>query len=142
MKHFCYFFFSGFFVDTAGVLKTAFYNTTVKKNGNIELVIEEYQPANPFDLSCFVLDITRSPSTLILAYFDGRQMIINPTTASFKTWKYLGRVYVKNNFTIVITQITFEQQGRKFSCVLRESRFSPVIERSYILGLVLGKLPK
>ena len=66
-------------------------------------------------------------------------MTINPNTASLQYWGYVGRAYIKNNFTIVITQVTFEEQGREFLCELRETRFSAIIETKYKLELVLGK---
>ena len=103
-------------------------------------MITEYQPTKPYDLSCLIRDTTRNPSTIVIAGLSGSKMIVSTNTAQLQSWGYYGRVSIKDNLTIVIDNVTFEEQGREFQCDLQESnRFDPKIETKYILALVLGK---
>ena len=124
-------------VQAVVVLNTTFYNTTVMKNGHIEWVIQEYQPLNSSLLLCSVKSNLTSSNTLILAKLINGKMQTN-TDSNLQPWGLNGRVSIKDNFTIVITNITFREQGFVFECELQYDFY--IVQKRHIIQLVLGKL--
>ena len=102
------------------------------KNGHVELVVQEYSP-NPLLLKCGIKDTAGSTVTIAFLRNDKMQVLSDNLLQ-----QYSGRLSRKENFTIVVANITFREQGFEFECDLIAQDFT-LKQTVHKLELVLGK---
>ena len=107
------------------------------KNGHVEIIIQEYQPENPFFLKCEVTTPAPGSITVVLATLQSGKMKPN-SDANLQASGYSGRVSIKDILTIVISNITFKDQGSSFECDLVSTNFYTA-RKVHTLDLVVGE---